>query len=372
MSLRRIAANGGLIAASIVVCLALFELGLRWIDPPSGAEPVTDDQYEFYRFDPVLGWANAPNARGVFARRDFSYDLRINSHGLRGPEIDIRKPAGIRRIAVLGDSFVWGVGASDAELFPTLIEQAIPGSQVLNFGVSGYGPLQYHLLTDRVLQFDPDVVVVAFCLGNDFVDNVLWQRYRYYKPFAALDERGELIVGGYPLPNVRRFRAAPGNPLMRWVYDNSRLVQLVNEAVVVRLFRLDDFGQRGPKFAENQSDLYRNPDSAVSRQVEAVNRKLFEKITAAYAGRGIQVVVLAVPTKCEFGRCYRDPTPVDGARLALARSLQNLPVTLIDPTPNFSIDDFWEHDGHWRPVGHRKAADAVVPAIKRLLTDRGP
>ena len=69
----------------------------------------------------MLGWSNIPDARGVFSRAEFSYELNINSLGLRGAEITPDKPAGIRRVAVLGDSFVWGIGAADDELFTTLL-----------------------------------------------------------------------------------------------------------------------------------------------------------------------------------------------------------------------------------------------------------
>jgi hypothetical protein len=49
----------------------------------------------------------------------------------------------------------------------------VPNAQVLNFGVPGYGPIQDHLLTEKVLSFEPNAVVIAFGLGNDFVDNVI-------------------------------------------------------------------------------------------------------------------------------------------------------------------------------------------------------
>lgn len=372
--LGRTAANCALAAASVVVCALLFEFALRWFVPGIAPDPVTGDQYEFYRFDPALGWSNEPNARGTFRRPEFSYALRINSQGLRGPEIDVRKPAGVRRIAVLGDSFTWGIGATEAEVFPTLIEQAIPGSQVLNFGVAGYGPIQYDLQTRRVLEFSPDVVVIAFCLGNDFADNVFWRRYSYYKPFARLDEGGNLVIEGYPLPNIRRYRLEFAGAFARWLDRHSYLARLFDDAVLNGLGRPDRSDgslQKGPDFDYNQADIYVRPEAPVVDQVLAVNRKLFEQMTAAYAAQGIPVVVVAVPTQCEFGGCFPD-SKNDAARLALARSLDKLPLTLIDPTSRFSPADFWERDGHWRPSGHRKIADAAVPTIRRLLDGLRP
>jgi hypothetical protein len=42
-------------------------------------------------------------------------------------------------------------------------------------------------------------------------------------------------------------------------------------------------------------------------------------------------------------------------------------VRLIDPTRDLAPDDFWAHDAHWRPSGHRKIADKVVPHLKEVL-----
>jgi hypothetical protein len=366
--LRRVAGNLALVVISFALALGAFEAGLRWLEAPISPEPVTGDQYEFYRFDAELGWTNSSGATGLFARKEFAYKVRINSQGLRGPEVSRLKPAGVRRIAVIGDSYTWGIGATDAELFTTLIGQGIAGSEVLNFGVAGYGPVQYDLLTPRVLEFAPDVVVVAFCLGNDFVDNVFWRRYGYYKPFVRLEKDRTLVTDGYPLPQVNRFRPQPDSGLARWLLDNSYVVQLFDSIVLGTILRVDNYGQKGPDISQNQGDIYRRPDSPAADGLVAVNHKLFERIAADYLSRDIPVIVMAVPTKCEFGRCFPEEAKVDAARQALARSLAGLPVTLIDPTDSYSLADFWDRDGHWRPSGHRKAADALIPAIARALS----
>lgn len=60
----------------------------------------------------------------------------------------------------------------------------------MNFGVSGYAPIQYFLTIDRVIRFSPALVIIAICLDNDFVDNVFYERYGYYEPYALLSESG--------------------------------------------------------------------------------------------------------------------------------------------------------------------------------------
>ena len=216
-----------LVFFSTAITLLIAEFGLRLLAPNLASEPVTSNQYNFYRYDPVLGWSNIPDARGTFSRAEFSYELNINSLGLRGAGITTEKPVGTRRIAVLGDSFVWGIGAAEPELFTTLLAESLPATQVLNFGVAGYSPIQYHLLTDKVLALDPDLVIISFCLGNDFADAVYWNRYDYYKPYARLDESGQLLIDGYPIPDIKRFPGRHDSGPFAWMHEHSYLFRLV-------------------------------------------------------------------------------------------------------------------------------------------------
>src|SRR6185295_7322137 len=76
------------------------------------------------------------------------------------------------------------------------------GLEAVNLGVEGYGPGQELLVLEREgLREDPDVVVLAVCLRNDFVDAVL--------PVALYD-------GVTPGP---RFRLVEG----RLVFDDTAI-----------------------------------------------------------------------------------------------------------------------------------------------------
>ncbi|MDX2290527.1 MAG: SGNH/GDSL hydrolase family protein [Hyphomicrobiaceae bacterium] len=353
---------------SSLFTLLMLEVGLRVVAPDLAGEPVTSNQYLFYEYDPKLGWANKPGVKGTFARQEFSYDLAINAHGLRGREVSLDKPAGMRRVAVLGDSFTWGIGASDAELYTTLLEKDLGQAEVLNFGISGYGPVQYHLLTDKVLRFQPDAVVVAFCLGNDFIDSVLWERYRYYKPFARLDEAGKLVIDGYPIPNVKRFPSSYDGGLLGALHQASYLFRFVDRHALGLVGRLENFGQKGLKLSGRQYEFYATPDDPEVKAALAVNRALFAAMADAYRAKGIRLIVMAVPTGCEFGVCFPDLTTDTMVTLRLLKaSLAGLDLTLVDPTPVLTKADYWEHDGHWRPVGHRKVSDQLLPVVKAAL-----
>ncbi len=100
--------------------------------------------------------------------------VRINSCGMRGPEVDVSRPDKTYRIAFLGDSFTFGWGVNEDEAFPEvtakILQKKFPNIHVeaLNFGVPGYSTFQeVALFKDKALDFKPDAVVVYF-VQNDF------------------------------------------------------------------------------------------------------------------------------------------------------------------------------------------------------------
>jgi hypothetical protein len=65
-----------------------------------------------------------------------------NADGYRGPQLPQARTPGICRIAVLGDSFVYGMGETAAATVPAAIERTLKAQgravEVMNFGVPGY------------------------------------------------------------------------------------------------------------------------------------------------------------------------------------------------------------------------------------------
>src|SRR6266852_7744663 len=129
----------------------------------------------FYTTDYYRGFSLSPGVAGHYQREGES-DVRINSDGLRDREHAKAKPAGTVRIAVLGDSFSEAMHVPMEQTFWSLLERklqecnAFPGKkiEVINFGVSGYGTAQELLtLQQRVWDYSPDLVVLAFTTYND-------------------------------------------------------------------------------------------------------------------------------------------------------------------------------------------------------------
>ena len=119
--------------------------------------------------DKELGWKLRPNAENRWGGKW----IKINSKGLRGPELDYDKSANITRILYLGDSvtFGWGV-ESHKDTFPYQVEAVLENDhrceiETINAGVGGYSPWQEYLYLSREgIKYHPDLVVMAFVLND--------------------------------------------------------------------------------------------------------------------------------------------------------------------------------------------------------------
>jgi len=119
--------------------------------------------------NPILGFELKANCRSDNPDFIGTYE-RTNSHGQRDRERTLKKPDGVMRILLLGDSVVEGHGLREPETISRRLEELYDdgSTEVLNFGVSAYCTLaEIELLEVKGLRFDPDVVVLVF-VENDF------------------------------------------------------------------------------------------------------------------------------------------------------------------------------------------------------------
>ena len=158
-------------ALVLFACLGLAEVGVRLFSNVGPGLLIRDR---------VVGKKYQPGFAGdVFipeAGRDIH--LRFNEHGFRGVDLPAKRPAGHRRVAVLGDSYVVAVAVQEEQTAVRELESLLNDShpevrwEVQNFGVSSSSTaLQLVLFRELVAARRPDLVVCAFAIRNDFVDN---------------------------------------------------------------------------------------------------------------------------------------------------------------------------------------------------------
>jgi hypothetical protein len=140
-------------------------------------------QGSFLIYDRDLGWTVGPNRRSrdynreaiarlqrraLRAASDSGAEIYLSSvEGLRSPQAGIsfagRRPPPRHRIALVGDSFTFGLEVHYEDTWGNQLERVLgPEFQVLNFGVDGYGVDQAYLRYQRdVLAWHPDVVILG-------------------------------------------------------------------------------------------------------------------------------------------------------------------------------------------------------------------
>jgi len=103
---------------------------------------------------------------------------RINSYGLRGPEISLIKPNKSYRIISLGDSVTFGWGINEKDTFSNVLEKKLKKKsnkniEVINLGIPGYSALDEVAQFETLgLKFNPDMVLITF-VGNDWENEEL-------------------------------------------------------------------------------------------------------------------------------------------------------------------------------------------------------
>lgn len=217
---------------------------------------VPDERTLCYRYDAELGWFPIENSSNEFEATRLIH-IQNNADGFRDRP---HGPKTKKRIAFVGDSYVWGYDVEQNERFTEKLQRLLPDWEVLNLGVSGYGNDQELILLQKwFARYQPDVVFLEFC-DNDMVEDRLNLIHGgYYKPyFDEVDH--QLVERGVPVPkSIRYYRLE--HPLL----FKSALVQaLVNRYMAWRApehFRVQNFAwpllarikgyveSRGAKFA---------------------------------------------------------------------------------------------------------------------------
>ena len=95
--------------------------------------------------------------------------IAINDWGIRDARDLVAGAGGADRILVLGDSVTWGgVRESQQNLFTSVLESNLPGTEVINCGVNGYSVTQMvELYTHHLRPLNPGRILV-FAIPRDF------------------------------------------------------------------------------------------------------------------------------------------------------------------------------------------------------------
>lgn len=123
-----------------------------------------------------------------------SINSSYNPHGFNDRPREVEKPAGTFRVAVLGDSFVWGDGAPYEDTWPHQLEKMVakehPNVEVMSWGRCGWSTLdEMAFLKDQGLKYKPDMIILSWVqndtdLGDD-TPALSWHTSSFWKPLKS-------------------------------------------------------------------------------------------------------------------------------------------------------------------------------------------
>ncbi len=356
-----LAKNLGLLVATLVVGAGALELGTRLftnVPPPLG------------RRNAVVGQTYLPGFEGrVFAPEGGrEVLLRFNREGFRGADVSVEKAEDVRRVAVIGDSFVASLACDEEKTAVRQLERLLNEShpevrwEVMNFGVSGASTGQEMVLyRHTVARYRPDLVLCAYFMGNDFEDNSprMSSNPRVY---FDLDEDGRLVQ--LPFSAARSRRSV-------WLNRNSRFYVWYKQANDMFFWRarvmrgsLEPghwiFCRKRTEELENAWELNTRLIGAFHAEVESRGARfalvLYPCGEQVYEDRWQKVLDAAGESAEDFDRDYPEE------RLIAYCKAHRIPVAPI--TGEFRRADphdllFFGGNGHLNDAGNLQAARAI-------------
>ena len=374
--------------ASLVVGLVFTEVGLRFL----GIE-----YPNFYDFDPHLGHALRPGTHGYWLKEGGGY-VSINRDGLRDREHAVKKPPNTLRIAVLGDSYAEAMQVNREDAFWAIMEKQLQSCpnlrgrniEVINFGVSGFGTTQeLLLLRHKVWKYSPDIVLLAFCSGNDVADNYLLLKKKEYDPYFIL-ENGKLILKDQPTRKRWEEKVEENyltRPLFQW-FSQFRVVQAVlyGEKVI-----RDVMTRSGTADIDAEpgipNEVYRRPTTDSWQEAWRVTEAVLLQMRDEVVQRGAQFVVVILtigrqvhPDKAvrtEFAKTLgvKDLFYSDRRVESFCQS-HGIPVLILAPRfqeyatrQQVFVHGFKDKlgEGHWNQHGHRLAGQTMAKWLCPLI-----
>ena len=345
---------------STMLSLTVCEVALRAVTNQWFSSPV-----KFTAHDGLI--TARPAFSGSWTSSCFRIDnINMNRSGFRGAEWPSKQKF---RVLLFGDSMPQGLQVGDSEHISTILQQLL-GVEVLDLSVSGTSTVhQLALFKKFAASLNPDLVILFFFSGNDFLENT--------------QDTGSLPVGASAASFVNHLKST----LTQYCLTCTLSVRLIKHKFLAlktsRSYELDAYARKGNATRERQ---------------DLLTSQLLEEFASLVADRKIPFIVVNVPNYVELTTTLLDEVDeefyhalstdqynVSVPRLRAAQLLTKLQVLTIDPFDTllkYRTDFQLPHpffsfycDGHWNPLGHLLAAVAISSRLiemKLLPTELVP
>ena len=264
--------------------------------------------------------------------------VTLNSEGLRGGEWEILKPAGSKRIIVLGDSFTFNGALKIEETYPYLLERKLREggveAEVMNFGVGSYSTqMEVELFKARGLKYTPDIVIVQ----------------TYFNDWESISNQYLKKE-----PGLRYSRAYLANWIARFLNKKSNIANFLDHQLVTDLFL--------SRYKAEQRGL------GVAGMWQRIERPLKE-LKRLGEQEGFQLVLLSahsLPVRGQSGLLFR--FPINDLLKNFAGEEQVEYFDLSKTIESYPADQILIHpiyDTHWSSIGNEIVAEEMYTALKK-------
>ena len=388
---------------SLLLTAALAEVLARaWVEVELARARADAPEVPLSRFHPVLGWEKTPLATQRIRRPEFDISFSVNSRGLRGPERDYAKPAGTRRVLILGDSFAAGYYVEEGQTLRAVLEGMLNTggcgpAEAINGGTIAYSTDQEYLFyTTEGRRYAPDAVLLAFYY-NDLFYNASrtgpgGEAKPYFElhddalvpPAAPLRARDSGEAGHLADPAANRPKPWRGSMALRLLSRRTvdaapRLHAFLAGLGLVQPPALDpprEYWVFGLDHRREVADMW------------ARTRLLLKALRDSVQADGARLVLLYVPIRFEVNeeaweltrQRYRWGRRWDRARVfeRLTAIARELAIPVVDPRDELRRAElggwptYYTRDVHWTRHGNAVAAHAAEREVRRALECAAP
>lgn len=345
--MRELITNVTLFVLSLTVAMGLGEMYFRSLAPQAIVPRYVETSEFGIR-------KNIGHVHGRMIVPEYEHEFNTNSQGFRGTaEYAVKKPDGVYRVLVLGDSTTLGHGVGDNETFASLLQEKLSKvrlTEVINMGVSGFGTGEELIQLRTVgLRYSPDLVILGY-FPNDPYNNAVSKLFK--------------VVNGQVFQVQDAF--VPALYIRDHLYGIPGWSFLCQHSHVVNFFRNIASGFFQGRLGAQENMTSTTPERLTDEQSELTGA-LIREVASETVRAGVGFILLNIPVM------------VDG------RTIDNLPRQLIDgpkAIPHINVnkeiyvdraigDLYYAKDSHPKPVAHQLIADYLTDYITKNILGAG-
>jgi lysophospholipase L1-like esterase len=347
---------------SLLASLFVAELAIRllWV-PPSSLSTISTEKHPFY------DWAPRPGITGRHVSAEYDYEFRHTVQGLRGDQLFAsHRPEKIQnRILILGDSFAYGIGSEQHEIFAERVHAQFSDTEVINAGANGYGQRQQLAILDTLgAALEPDLVVLMF-FWNDVDDNV-----KASSPAFAVASDGRVIRTDLDIPGD----FDPLAPRKAKAQTKQPEKKVWRRTYLYKLFKEGGRGIRHRLFGGIER-IIRTPEQRKEAWVTTAELLRLLKLRSEEIGSKFLVASIPDYERVTSDGRLKGQKPINiEIETQLNQVCDDLNIEYIDLLPELKSRQsassgplYFQTDRHLTPDGNAAVANILIPMIEALL-----